>query len=160
MLRTSLSPFQYFPILALTICMVVGGYYYDKTLDEWVTGIISDYMSNILDDVVRQTQDKHIDLYDMSESDIDNFLDNLPQASFSQRFTIIHSSGLVLGDSQLTSKEIDALDDHSGRAEVLGALSSERGIARRFSESLNQELLYVAKNSKSRTILRSTILSM
>ncbi|MCM5511093.1 GGDEF domain-containing protein [Vibrio sp. SCSIO 43169] len=145
MLRTSLSPFQYFPILALTICMVVGGYHYDKTLDEWVTGIIGEHMSSILDDVVRQTQDKHIDLYDMSESEIDDFLDSLPQASFSQRFTIIHSSGLVLGDSQLTKKEIYALDDHSDRAEVIDALSSEIGIARRFSASLNQELLYVAK---------------
>ena len=51
MVRSSLSRFQYFPILALALSMVVGGYYYDKTLDNWVTDIVSNYMSNLLDDV-------------------------------------------------------------------------------------------------------------
>ena len=41
MVRSSLSRFQYFPILALALSMVVGGYYYDKTLDNWVTDIVS-----------------------------------------------------------------------------------------------------------------------
>ena len=103
MVRSSLSRFQYFPILALALSMVVGGYYYDKTLDNWVTDIVSNYMSNLLDDVSHQIQERELDLYDMSQPEIDDFLDNLSQSSFEQRFTIIHSSGAVLGDSQLTN---------------------------------------------------------
>ena len=68
MVRSSLSRFQYFPILALALSMVVGGYYYDKTLDNWVTDIVSNYMSNLLDDVSHQIQERELDLYDMSLS--------------------------------------------------------------------------------------------
>lgn len=145
MVRSSLSRFQYFPILALALSMVVGGYYYDKTLDNWVTDIVSSYMSNLLDDVSHQIQEKELDLYDMSQPEIDDFLDNLSQSSFEQRFTIIHSSGAVLGDSQLTNREISQLEDHSSRPEIIAALSGETGLSKRFSQSLNQELLYVAK---------------
>ncbi|NRF25312.1 diguanylate cyclase [Vibrio coralliilyticus] len=145
MVRSSLSRFQYFPVLALALSMVVGGYYYDKTLDNWVTDIVSNYMSNLLDDVSHQIQEKELDLYDMSQPEIDNFLDNLSQSSFEQRFTIIHSSGAVLGDSQLTNREISQLEDHSSRPEIIAALSGETGLSKRFSQSLNQELLYVAK---------------
>lgn len=145
MVRSSLSRFQYFPILALALSMVVGGYYYDKTLDNWVTDIVSNYMSNLLDDVSHQIQEKELDLYDMSQPEIDDFLDNLSQSSFEQRFTIIHSSGAVLGDSQLTNREISQLEDHSSRPEIIAALSGETGLSKRFSQSLNQELLYVAK---------------
>ena len=143
MVRSSLSRFQYFPILALALSMVVGGYYYDKTLDNWVTDIVSNYMSNLLDDVSHQIQERELDLYDMSQPEIDDFLDNLSQSSFEQRFTIIHSSGAVLGDSQLTNREISQLEDHSSRPEIIAALSGETGLSKRFSQSLNQELLYV-----------------
>ncbi|NOI74727.1 diguanylate cyclase [Vibrio coralliilyticus] len=145
MVRSSLSRFQYFPILALALSMVVGGYYYDKTLDSWVTDIVSNYMSNLLDDVSHQIQEKELDLYDMSQPEIDDFLDNLSQSSFEQRFTIIHSSGAVLGDSQLSNREISQLEDHSSRPEIIAALSGETGLSKRFSQSLNQELLYFAK---------------
>ncbi|USD35048.1 MULTISPECIES: sensor domain-containing diguanylate cyclase [Vibrio] len=145
MIRSSLNRFQYFPVVALTLSLLVGGYYYDKTLDNWVTNIVSTYMSNIIDDVSHQIQDKNLDLYDMSQPEIDSFLDTLSQSSFEQRFTIIHSSGEVLGDSQLNNREIARLDDHSRRQEFVSALSGEIGISKRFSQSLNQELLYVAK---------------
>lgn len=152
MLRTSLSPFQYFPFIALAISMLIGGYYYDKTLDAWVTDIISSYMSSLLDDVAYQSQNKVFNLYTdngaVNSTEVDDFLDNLSQANINQRFTIIHSSGLVLGDSQLTQKEINALDDHSDRPEIIAALNAGSGSARRFSDSLNQELLYVAKKLK------------
>lgn len=54
MLRSSFSRVQYFPIVALTISLVVGGYFYDKTLDNWVTNIVSGYMSSLIDDVSHQ----------------------------------------------------------------------------------------------------------
>ncbi|NOH61009.1 sensor domain-containing diguanylate cyclase [Vibrio sp. RE88] len=145
MLRSSFSRVQYFPIVALTISLVVGGYFYDKTLDNWVTNIVSSYMSSLIDDVSHQIKDKQLDLYDMSQPEIDYFLDNLSQSSFGQRFTIIHSSGLVLGDSQLTNREIATLGDHSTRPEVLAALAGKTGLSKRYSSSIDQELLYVAK---------------
>lgn len=142
---TSLSRFQYLPILALAFTMVFGGYFYNQTLDSWLTRIVSSYMLNLIDDVSYQIETNQLDLYDMQPSEIDAFLDNLSQSANNQRFTIIHSTGQVLGDSQLSTREIRQLDDHSLRPEVVAALAGEDGIAKRYSNSLNQELLYVAK---------------
>ncbi|WP_394251560.1 GGDEF domain-containing protein [Vibrio profundi] len=144
-MKKSFSQFQYFPIIALAISMVVGGYFYNRTLDDWLTKIVSSYMYGLIDDVSYQMQVLQLDLYDMEIEEIDNFLSHMPQANFGRRFTIIHSSGKVLGDSQLTEREISALDDHSARPEIIAALADNDGISKRHSPTLNQDLLYVAK---------------
>tara|TARA_Y100001960_G_scaffold326398_2_gene410586 strand:- start:1056 stop:2768 length:1713 start_codon:yes stop_codon:yes gene_type:complete len=142
---TSLNRFQYLPIVALALSMMIGGYYFHTTVESWTTRIVSGYMSSLLDDVAHQVQDKQLDLYDMPQPEIDVFIDNLSQSRFGQRFTIIHSEGRVLGDSQLSNREIRALGDHSNRPEVISALADEVGISKRHSDSINQDLLYVAK---------------
>ncbi|KGY06943.1 sensor domain-containing diguanylate cyclase [Vibrio sinaloensis] len=142
---TSLSRFQFLPILALAFTMVLGGYFYNKTIDSWLTRIVSGYMLNLIDDVSHQIENRHLDLYDMQPAEIDAFLDQLSQSANNQRFTIIHSTGRVLGDSQLNQREIRGLDDHSQRPEVLSALAGEDGVSKRYSESIHQEMLYVAK---------------
>ncbi|MEZ8826532.1 diguanylate cyclase [Vibrio amylolyticus] len=145
MTRTSFSRFQYFPIIAFAISLAIGGYFYEKTLDKWLTSMVSSHMFGLIDDVAHQVKLQNLDLYDMTPSEIDSFLDTLSQSNFNRRFTVIHSSGKVLGDSQLNPREISLLDDHSNRPEVSTALSGSPGISRHFSSSVNQELLYVAK---------------
>lgn len=144
-MSTSLNRFHYMPVIALAISMLVGGYYYHNTLNTWTTKIVSGYMTSLLDDVAHQINEQQLDLYDMEQPAIDSFIDNLSQSRFGQRFTIIHSSGLVLGDSQLSNREIQSLDDHSTRPEVAAALAGDVGIYKRYSESINQDLLYVAQ---------------
>jgi len=144
-MTASLNRFQYLPIIALAISMLVGGYFFNNTLNSWTTKIVSGYMSSLLDDVAAQVHEQHLDLYDMPQPDIDSFIDNLSQSRFGQRFTIVHSSGLVLGDSQLSNREISELDDHSHRPEIVTALNGDLGLSIRHSDSINQDLLYVAK---------------
>ncbi|MFB9213821.1 sensor domain-containing diguanylate cyclase [Vibrio sinaloensis] len=144
-MTTSLNRFQYLPIVALALSMMVGGYYFHNTLESWTTRIVSGYMSSLLDDVAHQVHDKQLDLYDMPQPEIDAFIDNLSQSRFGQRFTVIHSGGRVLGDSQLSNREISVLGDHSSRPEIVSALAGEVGISKRHSDSINQDLLYVAK---------------
>jgi diguanylate cyclase (GGDEF)-like protein len=138
------SRFQYLPIFALAITFIVGGYFYEKTLDSWLSETVSGYMLSLLKDVEHEIEEEKIHFYDLSTDQVDDFLDDLPQASAQQRFTIIHESGKVLGDSNLTKYELRQLEDHSQRPEVLAALKNGQGIAKRFSESVNQNLLYVA----------------
>ncbi len=144
-MKKSFGQFQYFPIAALAISMVVGGYFYNRTLDDWLTKIVSGYMFSLVDDVAYQMQQDHLDLYDMEAIEIDEYLSSLSQANFGRRFTVIHSSGKVLGDSQLNFRELSELDDHSQRVEIKSALTGESGLSKRYSPTLNQELLYVAK---------------
>ncbi|USD43256.1 diguanylate cyclase [Vibrio sp. SCSIO 43135] len=145
MKKKSFAKFQYFPIITLALSMLAGGYFYNKTLDDWLTQIVSGYMLNLVDDVSHQVQEKNLDLYDMSSVEIDQFLDTLSQAGVGRRFTIIHSSGKVLGDSQLNGREIANTDDHSSRPEVMAALAGDHGMSKHYSSTVNQEMLYVAK---------------
>lgn len=142
---TSIHRFQYLPIVALAFSMLIGGYFFHNTLLNWTNKIVSDYMSRLLDDVAHQVDEQKLDLYDMTPHEVDAFIDNLSQSRFGQRLTIIHSSGRVLGDSQLSNREVSLLSDHSGRPEVMSALSTGTGISKRHSDSINQDMLYVAK---------------
>lgn len=138
------SRFQYLPVFALAISFIIGGYLYERTLDSWLTETVSGYMLSLLKDVEHEIDEEKFHFYDLSTDQVDDFLDELPQASAQQRFTIIHDSGKVLGDSNLTKHEIRHLDNHSQRPEIISALKNGKGIAKRYSVSSNQHLLYVA----------------
>ncbi len=61
--------------------------------------------------------------------------------SLGARVTWIDPSGRVLGESEVDPTR---LDDHSNRPEVILARSGKRGVARRYSDSLGEDYLYVA----------------
>jgi two-component system phosphate regulon sensor histidine kinase PhoR len=57
------------------------------------------------------------------------------------RFTVILSSGVVIGDTWETPKN---MDNHAERPEVAGALAGRRATSRRFSNTLQQNVVYAA----------------
>jgi two-component system, OmpR family, phosphate regulon sensor histidine kinase PhoR len=57
------------------------------------------------------------------------------------RFTVILPSGAVIGDTWETPQN---MDNHAGRPEVAGALKSGQADSRRFSNTLQQNVVYVA----------------
>ena len=57
------------------------------------------------------------------------------------RFTIILPSGMVVGDSIETP---DQMDNHASRPEIKQAFSGKRGRSIRYSNTLRQEMMYVA----------------
>ena len=60
------------------------------------------------------------------------------------RVTIIAPDGRVLGDSSLTLQEVRAIESHDDRPEVHGALSTAVGRSRRHSDTLGEDMTYVA----------------
>ena len=76
-------------------------------------------------------------------STVDPLADRLGQAA-SARVTVIAQDGTVLGDSALTIEQVQQLDNHGSRPEVVAALANGRGVARRFSATLRTDMLYVA----------------
>ena len=72
------------------------------------------------------------------------------------RVTIIAKDGTVLADSDL--KNVDGMENHLDRQEVKEALEKGEGSSTRYSESLGQEMLYVAKLSEDgKAIIRMSI---
>jgi two-component system phosphate regulon sensor histidine kinase PhoR len=60
------------------------------------------------------------------------------------RVTIIALDGKVLGDTDLTRKQLSSVENHASRPEVKEALSSGLGISKRYSYTLKKYMLYTA----------------
>jgi two-component system phosphate regulon sensor histidine kinase PhoR len=60
------------------------------------------------------------------------------------RITFMTLDGIVLTDSGVTAQRVETLENHLGRPEVAQALGGEIGISQRYSDTLDQDLLYVA----------------
>lgn len=60
------------------------------------------------------------------------------------RVTIIDLDGTVLGDSNLPLEEVRVIENHAKRPEILMAKELGVGLSRRFSSTLNIDLLYLA----------------
>jgi two-component system phosphate regulon sensor histidine kinase PhoR len=73
-------------------------------------------------------------------------------ALVSARITFIAADGTVVGDSELDGEDLRAVENHAARPEVLQALGTGLGVARRYSTTISADLLYVAvpvRNSAS-----------
>lgn len=73
----------------------------------------------------------------------DRLADRLGTATGS-RVTLIDTDGRVLGDSAVSLTGLARLDDHSDRPEVVAARDRGRGLTRRASATLGEDMLYVA----------------
>ncbi len=60
------------------------------------------------------------------------------------RVTFIGADGTVVGDSQVEPGELGALENHAARPEIQQARAEGLGIARRYSTTVQTDLLYVA----------------
>jgi two-component system phosphate regulon sensor histidine kinase PhoR len=60
------------------------------------------------------------------------------------RVTFIRTDGVVIGDSMVEPSALQDLDNHGGRPEVVEAVRTGTGVARRFSQTLRTDMLYVA----------------
>ena len=60
------------------------------------------------------------------------------------RITLIARDGLVLVDSDIAMDSLESLDNHSNRPEVIAAFNNGSGSSKRFSNSIQQEMLYFA----------------
>ncbi len=75
---------------------------------------------------------------------IDAIADTIGE-SLGVRVTVIALDGKVLGDSELSVQQVRTIDNHLYRPEIQRALQSGMGEVRRFSRTVNQELLYHAR---------------
>ena len=74
---------------------------------------------------------------------VDALVDGLNIAS-DARLTFIGPTGIVWGDTERDGKNLERMDNHRNRPEVLAALSDGRGIADRYSTTVETTLRYFA----------------
>ena len=86
---------------------------------------------------------------DLAEPDMDREADRLGTL-VSGRVTLIAGDGRVVGDSTQTPAELQTLENHSGRPEVVAAAGGAIGTSQRYSTTLQTDMVYVAIRSDHR----------
>jgi len=89
--------------------------------------------------------------------ELDRFIKNLG-SKIHTRVTIIATDGTVLADSD---ENVQSMENHSHRPEVVEALQGKTGKSIRFSSTANRDMLYVAvpieKNGKITGVIRTSL---
>ena len=62
-----------------------------------------------------------------------------------RRVTLVDAGGRVRGDSEVPPADLPRLENHGHRPEILAALAGRHGTARRFSATLDVDLIYAAE---------------
>tara|TARA_B100000029_G_scaffold426168_1_gene434923 strand:+ start:483 stop:2219 length:1737 start_codon:yes stop_codon:yes gene_type:complete len=127
-------------LLFILAVVLVSGWYLEGRMRVWVEADIEQDLkqhAHSLQILVERQPDLS------SISDLDRLADEMGEA-ISARVTLIHAEGTVLGDSDLSVDAVRTVENHAGRPEVERALKQGYGISRRYSDTISQELLYVA----------------
>ena len=129
-------------LVSLILILLVGvtvGTYLENALRGWTEGRIEAELlrhARTVRELVEQTGTHTI-------SGVDPVADRLGHTT-SARVTIILRGGRVIGDSELTQEEVQVVENHAGRPEVVAAMAGDKGVSRRFSTTVKTDLLYAA----------------
>ena len=142
MSRTSLS----LRLFLLSVLLLVGlgtgwGFFLDRSLEN---ELLEREDTRLLEhaQVVRVLLESSADT-DLTDTELDALTDRIAQAS-DTRLSIIDPQGWVRGDSELTSAQLQNLEQHQGRPEIQSAMSGQLGHASRYSNTLQGEMRYLA----------------
>lgn len=132
-------------LLALAVSSVFSYYFIGKSM-------LSNNMDTMLNTI-------HVVDYALDyEGDLQEQIECLNQTAMDERsrITIIGTDGTVYADNEVT--QIGEMGDHTQREEVQEALTDGTGDAVRYSDSLEQNMLYVAaRSSKADYIVRIAV---
>ena len=94
-----------------------------------------------------------------NSSSLKSQIDSYSDASGS-RITLIARDGKVLVDSDIAMDVLESLDNHSNRPEVIAAFNNGSGSSKRFSNSIQQDMLYFAlldTSSEAERVIRISV---
>ena len=128
--------FRNIVVCVLLSSVVILGLFFNVLYDEF----LNNTEANLKEEVT--LLEKGVELEGISYFD---------DANINQRVTIIAADGTVLYDNHTNAS---ALEDQSDREEVIEALNTGWGEARRYSESIGEQSIYVAKLLDNGDILR------
>ena len=131
--------------LTLSFALVAGlsvlgaGFFFYRAIGEHLTAQATEE----LESKARLVQDlllAETDLPGVADREADRMGRDL-----SVRLTIVGTGGKVLGDTDLDGEVLAQIENHGGRPEIAGAFQTGRGQSIRYSTTIGEKLLYVAR---------------
>lgn len=124
----------------MSLALVVGGAYLEHSLRAQLEQRVEDELvalSHIARDAVELVPQ------DAPQSQVQRLAERLGKSA-DARVTIVNAAGKVLGDSQVEAERVPALENHANRPEIVEAKIDGEGVVRRYSSTVDIEMLYVA----------------
>ncbi len=90
---------------------------------------------------------------DFDSEDLDEEVDRAVRQA-GRRLTVVADDGRVLADSAFSGSDLEAMENHATRPEIVDARRHGLGSSLRFSHSVEQPLLYVAHAAEAGVLLR------
>ena len=134
-------------LLLVLLTLVATGWFADRSMRSF-------YMTQIRQDLLDQANLLADEFAPMLTSSAAAELDRRCKeigTKVPARFTVVLPNGVVVGDSEAATGE---MENHGDRPEIRQALKGEVGSAIRFSGTLRQRMLYVAIPVEARGIIR------
>ncbi|PCI59519.1 MAG: hypothetical protein COB35_11185 [Gammaproteobacteria bacterium] len=78
------------------------------------------------------------------DPDFDLLANHIAKAS-NARISYFFYNGVLLGDSKLTFAQIITTENHANKPEIIAAIANNSGISHRFSQTLQQQMVYFAR---------------
>jgi len=137
-------------LLLLVVASIMGVYYYNLLIENY-----QERLEDNLTNINYILQEKFKSVYKGYNNELTYFLDEQGD-TFKYRITIVDMNGVVRADSHEDYKK---MSNHNSRPEIQKALNNEKGFIKRYSNTLNREMLYLAlplkhPNGNSKAILR------
>jgi signal transduction histidine kinase len=119
--------------LAILVTLTIITYFWSKNI----------YLNLIEKNLLQNIETLSIVFKDKNDlNDITNIVHNLHE-KLNLRITVINELGVVIADSDKT--ELSLIKNHLNRKEIIEATNKEIGTDTRKSETINKELMYIAK---------------
>ncbi len=130
-------------IFGIVITVIISGIYFylEDSLTRLTRKNIADNL--LKETILARTLLEYQDISDLSIAKVDPIADKIG-SDLGVRVTIIGRDGKVLGDSNLTRPQVEAVENHFYRPEVQQALKEKIGRSQRFSSTIKTNLLYIA----------------
>jgi|GEM_PF-629758 len=130
------------PMLCLAALSVACVMAFGFLAQDWKLDYFQQELERSLDRVISVIKE---DQPNNSIESIQGYLHNHSLVNKNQRLTVVKNDGVVMGDSSVSLNGLKSMENHKQREEINRALQGRMGISVRHSNTLNTNLIYVAK---------------
>jgi len=134
---------MFWPCLGLLGLMVLSGLLMERAFQSWFIKHTNEELASVTS-AVKVMLDKTY--HDNQIVRLDRITDDTHQLKPNIRITLIRKDGKVMGDSKLSAAEVLKADNHADRPEIQQASNHGVGSSTRYSETLQEDLIYYAES--------------
>ena len=123
----------------LTVCGTISGIYLEGVLRGWFGEKIEHDLHSYATVIVASLEE----LPNLNAGGTVHAFAHRMGKAIEARVSIIDAEGIVLGDSELNTTELFAVENHANRPEIVQANKTGNGKSTRFSTTVKKELNYI-----------------